>query len=80
MHFYLGLFKLCYNVYCLTGRILDYVIEPVKISLPLNASSSHKSVKQVSCGRAHSMFLTDEGGRCFTHLNLSLVGVTFVVY
>ena len=38
------------------------MIEPARIDLPLKVAGKHKSVKQVACGRAHSLFLTDEGG------------------
>jgi len=40
-------------------RIIDVLMEPVDIDLPLTKKISR--VTQVSCGRAHSVFLTDEG-------------------
>lgn len=40
----------------------EYVLEPSPVALPL-AEPQHTRVLQVSCGRAHSLVLTDnEGG------------------
>ena len=45
------------------GRILDYVIEPVPIELPLVHRESTK-LSDVACGRAHTVIVTDkEGGK-----------------
>lgn len=44
-----------------SGRILDYIIEPAHIDLPLNHPDSTKII-QVACGRAHTLILTDKEG------------------
>ncbi|KAL5014995.1 hypothetical protein ScPMuIL_009265 [Solemya velum] len=44
-----------------SGRILDYLIEPSMIDLPLLHPESTR-VLQVSCGRAHSLLLSDREG------------------
>ncbi|KAH3780909.1 hypothetical protein DPMN_158734, partial [Dreissena polymorpha] len=44
-----------------SGRVLDYIIEPVPISLPGMTDDKLMNVKQLACGRAHSLFLTKEG-------------------
>lgn len=46
----------------------DYVLEPSPVALPLSEPQQTR-VLQVSCGRAHSLVLTDrEGGkRCTSH-------------
>ncbi|ELU01947.1 hypothetical protein CAPTEDRAFT_158323 [Capitella teleta] len=46
-----------------SGRILDYVIQPVGIDLPLE--NSETKLLQVACGRAHTVIVTDQEG-CFT--------------
>lgn len=44
--------------------VLDYITEPVLIPLPLENPESTEVVG-VSCGRAHTVVLTDkEGGEC----------------
>jgi len=43
------------------GHPLEFLIEPAPISLPLKSPNSTK-VKQVACGRAHSLVLTDKEG------------------
>ncbi|XP_006821037.1 RCC1-like G exchanging factor-like protein [Saccoglossus kowalevskii] len=43
------------------GRVLDYVIQPATIDLPLYKPLSTRVV-QVACGRAHSIILTDQEG------------------
>ena len=45
-----------------TGRVLDYIIEPVPVEIPGISQDDHRSKVQVACGRAHSVFLTDAGG------------------
>ncbi|XP_062569071.1 RCC1-like G exchanging factor-like protein [Saccostrea cucullata] len=42
-------------------RVLDYIIEPVLIPLPLECPQSTEVV-DVSCGRAHTLVLTDKEG------------------
>ncbi|XP_064597362.1 RCC1-like G exchanging factor-like protein [Liolophura sinensis] len=44
-----------------TGRLLEYIIEPVRIDLPLKAPDTTR-VKHVACGRAHTLILTDKEG------------------
>ncbi|XP_074661344.1 RCC1-like G exchanging factor-like protein [Tubulanus polymorphus] len=44
-----------------SGRILDYVIEPCPILLPFNDADKTK-VTKISCGRAHTVLLTDNEG------------------
>ncbi|XP_060579337.1 RCC1-like G exchanging factor-like protein isoform X2 [Ruditapes philippinarum] len=44
-----------------TGRVLDYIIEPVPVEIPGISQDNHRSVLQVSAGRAHSVFLTEAG-------------------
>ena len=47
----------------LTGRVFDYIIEPVLISLPLPEPGKTK-VTAVGCGRAHTVLATEsEGGK-----------------
>lgn len=49
---------------CLRGSVhsYDYVLEPSPVALPLAQPQSTRVV-QVTCGRAHSLVLTDrEGG------------------
>ncbi|XP_045181417.2 RCC1-like G exchanging factor-like protein isoform X2 [Mercenaria mercenaria] len=44
-----------------TGRVLDYIIEPVPVDIPGISQTDNKAVLQVACGRAHSVFLTKVG-------------------
>lgn len=44
-----------------SGRILDYIIEPAVINLPLNEPESTK-ITDIACGRAHTLLLTDKEG------------------
>lgn len=44
-----------------SGRILDYVIEPVPIALPLLHPNTTR-LTHVACGRAHSVIVTDSEG------------------
>lgn len=44
-----------------SGRILDYIIEPVPIDIPGISQTDHRSVFHVASGRAHSVFLTSNG-------------------
>jgi len=47
---------------CDTGRVLDYIIEPVPIALPLLRPNTTR-LTHVACGRAHTIIVTDnEGG------------------
>ncbi|XP_041361472.1 RCC1-like G exchanging factor-like protein [Gigantopelta aegis] len=43
-----------------SGRILDYIIEPAVVNLPLQKPESTR-IRHLACGRAHSLILTDEG-------------------
>lgn len=46
----------------ITGKSYEYVLEPSPVALPLDKPQETRVV-QVSCGRAHSLVLTDsEGG------------------
>jgi len=69
-HLYSVVIACCVNT---VGRILDYVIEPVPIDLPL-LHPSKTQITHVACGRAHTVIVTDtEGGRyiavlCTTYL------------
>lgn len=45
----------------LTGRILDYVTQPVNIELPLSHPET-TNLLQVACGRAHTVIVTDKEG------------------
>ncbi len=48
---------------CVADKSYDYVLEPSPVSLPL-VNPQETRVLQVSCGRAHSLVLTDaEGGQ-----------------
>ena len=64
-----------YQLY-FTGRVLDYIIEPVPIDIPQESQNESvvgdKRVTQVACGRAHSVFLTSTGGNC-THFLISCI-------
>ena len=53
---------------CAVGRILDYVIEPAPVDLPL--LHPHKTrLTHVACGRAHTVIVTDcEGGNTMCHM------------
>ncbi len=53
------MFKLKFR--CVSGRILDYVIEPVPIELPLMYADKTKLV-HVAAGRAHTIVVTDKEG------------------
>ncbi|XP_076082963.1 RCC1-like G exchanging factor-like protein isoform X1 [Mytilus galloprovincialis] len=44
-----------------TGRVLDYVIEPALIDLPLDHRDT-TNITQVACGRGHTLVLTDKEG------------------
>ncbi|CAG2230749.1 RCC1L [Mytilus edulis] len=44
-----------------TGRVLDYVIEPTLIDLPLDHRET-TNITQVACGRGHTLILTDKEG------------------
>jgi alpha-tubulin suppressor-like RCC1 family protein len=44
-----------------SGRILDYVIQPVPVELPLAHPATTK-LTQVACGRAHTVLVTDNEG------------------
>lgn len=44
-----------------SGRILDYMIEPASISLPLS-SPNKTNLTHVACGRAHLVVATDKEG------------------
>lgn len=44
-----------------SGRVLDYIIEPVEIPLPLNKPRSTR-IHDVGCGRAHSVVITKGDG------------------
>jgi len=47
---------------CVVGTILDYVIQPVPIDLPLLHPNTTR-LTHVACGRAHTVIVTDiEGG------------------
>lgn len=43
-----------------SGRILDYVIQPAPIDLPLTNPKTF-SISSMSCGRAHTILATNEG-------------------
>ncbi|KAK7475627.1 hypothetical protein BaRGS_00033120 [Batillaria attramentaria] len=44
-----------------SGRILDYIIEPVEIPLPLNQPRSTR-IRDLGCGRAHTVVITEGEG------------------
>ncbi|KAL4218003.1 Williams-Beuren syndrome chromosome region 16 protein [Mactra antiquata] len=44
-----------------SGRILDYIIEPVPVDIPGINQQEHRSKLHVAAGRAHSIILTDNG-------------------
>ena len=53
------------NIGCeyFSGRVLDYVVEPVKMDLPLVFPDTTKLL-HVGTGRAHTIVVTDrEGGK-----------------
>ncbi|WAR15952.1 RCC1L-like protein, partial [Mya arenaria] len=44
-----------------TGRVLDYLIEPVPVAIPGIPEGREKNILQLACGRAHSVILTKHG-------------------
>ncbi|XP_046362557.2 RCC1-like G exchanging factor-like protein [Haliotis rufescens] len=44
-----------------SGRVLDIIVEPVPISLPLLSPDTTR-VRDVSCGRSHTVVITDKEG------------------
>jgi len=48
-----------------SGRILDYVIEPASINLPLLHPDTTR-LTHVACGRAHLIIATDKEGGAST--------------
>ena len=44
--------------------MLDYIIEPVQIDLPLDKPQSTR-VRHLGCGRAHTIVITDGAGGRF---------------
>ncbi|KAK3576942.1 hypothetical protein CHS0354_017617 [Potamilus streckersoni] len=44
-----------------SGRILEYIIQPAVIDLPQNDPATLR-LKQVACGRAHTLILTEKHG------------------
>ena len=48
--------------FCASGRVLDYMHEPVPIELPL-LHPNQTRLTHIACGRAHTVIATDnEGG------------------
>ena len=43
------------------GRLLDYVIEPATVELPLETPGTTR-IEHVACGRAHTIIVTDKEG------------------
>lgn len=58
-------------VNCITDMVLDYITEPVLIPLPLEDPDSSEVI-DVSCGRAHTVVLTSEGGEYQQYLGIVL--------
>ncbi|XP_076456866.1 RCC1-like G exchanging factor-like protein isoform X2 [Babylonia areolata] len=44
-----------------SGRVLDYLIEPVQMALPVDRPSSTR-VRHLGCGRAHTVVVTEDAG------------------
>lgn len=59
-------------VNCITDMVLDYITEPVLIPLPLEDPDSSEVI-DVSCGRAHTVVLTSEGGEYQQYLGIVIV-------
>lgn len=55
------LYSFSWITFCFLGRILDYMIEPASISLPLS-SPNKTNLTHVACGRAHLVVATDKEG------------------
>ena len=58
---------------CDADRILDYIIEPVSIALPLLRPNTTR-LTHVACGRAHTVIATDsEGGTLYSCVRSSML-------
>ena len=56
-----------------SGRIFDYLVEPVQVQLPLKNPSSTK-ITNIGCGRAHTAIVTDkEGGKATSFIDIKLL-------
>ena len=60
------------------GRILDYVIEPVPIDLPLTHPTTTQ-LTHVACGRAHTVVVTNNEGSELADINSYIALVVALV-
>ncbi|WAR16010.1 RCC1L-like protein, partial [Mya arenaria] len=69
-----------------TGRVLDYLIEPVPVAIPGIPEGRERNILQLACGRAHSVILTKHGGLIkyivshvfFSPRRYSIISVLFI--